>query len=297
MSSPEMSEVPETPEPEVEVEVEEPAGVDIFGDEAPPSITQYDGEEKDFHIKPEELSGLDPRAMHVLANFRRDYTRKTQALAEERRRVEERDKGFVEQQKALRKAQEELVAGRAKLLAIAQDPRIAKFAESPPVPPEGEPDRWSEEGQAYHLQKAVAAQFKEFLGGWNALSQEEAAKVAEARQGWEREQVIGELKAFMKEHPDFDEYRDQIIELRKESGWHLSAQRAYQLIKAQQPVAEDPMDAARRESRKQSRAAPPTQQRTSQLMPPSGLRGAQLAEWLQKHPDVQAELLRRMKRG
>lgn len=286
-----------------DAEADAPKGVDIFGEDAPASISAYDKNEDDFSISATDLEGLDPQAMHVLSNFRRAFHRKMEGVAASRKEVDTLRSGMDTQMKEIEQAKADLIEGRSKLIALFGDERLQEAAKPPELPEGGKPpDRWTEDGQAYYMKKAFAEEMSKVLDQWTSLSEEETGKIEQAKTDLAQASRVQELRSFVESHEDFAEMKDEIMELRKESGYHLSAERAYEIVASMRAkqVKVDEVAEARRDARRRVARPSMAGRRVVELTPPQDVidrGGAAVSEWYAAHPESSAELFRRIQQG
>ena len=294
---------PETSARETEEIAKTDPGIDIFGDDAPASISTYDKNGDDFSISAADLEGLDPQAMHVLSNFRRAFHRKMEGVAESRKEVDELKSGMDAQMREIQVAKQDLIEGRSKLIALFGDERLQAAAKPPELPADGKPpDRWTEEGQAYYMKQAFSAEMAKVLDQWTSLSKEETGKIEQAKTELHQASRVQELRSFVESHEDFAELKDDIMQLRKESGYHLTAERAYEIVagmRAQQAKVDEVAE-ARKDARRRVARPSMAGRRVTELTPPQNIidrGGAAVSEWYAAHPESSAELYRRIQQG
>jgi hypothetical protein len=307
--SPESDASPEVEEDTPVIEAEsgdsppvEPEHVDIFGDAAPDALKVYDDRDQDFSLTGDDFERLPVEAKAAIANFRRDYTRKTQALAAQRRALEESAAQTEARSTELANRDLETQDLRAALLSSIDNPDIrSKIEALQHEDKEAPPDPWSAEGRQYEIDKAVSNAMTGLLDSISASSAEQAEQVKALKQQRHVEGRKATLEEFKTANPDYDALKPDVIAFRKKTNYSIPFEESFDIIRALKAKEKGVThDRVRQEARAASRrvvARPDSgTSRKSAQEPPKDLAGAELGRWFQEHPEDHAAMLASIRR-
>ena len=205
--------------------VEDVAGVDLLGDEAPDWLSSFGTDESDLTITDSDIADLSPEAMKVIASLRRQ-------VRAERTAIDELKNELGGQRKSLSDRNIEMTSKQAQLYELFQHPELQKFLNVDPADESEIPAAGTADHTVWLAKQAARKENAEFMkaladAGAAAREKDAAAKAAVAI-----EQQREALKGFIAENPDFNDYRSDIITMRKEMNGTITAQDAYLLLKA-----------------------------------------------------------------
>lgn len=195
-----------------------------------------------------------------IANFRSDYTRKMQQIAQQRNELE-----------GLR---QELLSTKESTL---NNPLLESFAD---IDPDAQHDIYSEDGMKAEIKRQAAEMLKEMM------------KPAQEKIQQERRQM--ELNNFKAEHPELtqDEYRMPIAKMLMERP-ELRLEDAYFIVKAKvdnQRLTEEREEMSRRKTtRKEAFAKTSTGRNSAPTMPPKTRDAWELYQWHKNNPDYKGK--------
>lgn len=195
------------------------------------------------------LSALPENARKLVANLRADYTRKTQQLAEMRKQLE------------------------AQLTNSLSDDYYTKLQQLASQQPEYNP--FDPASQEAVIEAKVAQRLQEL--------------VAPIRQQQQQLQLQQKYEAFVQEHPDFEEYKDEVETLLKENDRLLTPE-AYHIVRSRK-LAER-ANAQKEELERLRKQALDAGLKVSSGVarsvhePPQGLSPIELYQWYSEHPEV-----------
>ena len=195
-----------------------------------------------------------------IANFRSDYTRKMQQIAQQRKELE-----------GLR---QELLSTKESTL---NSPLLETFAD---IDPEAQHDIYSEDGMKAEIKRQAAEMLKEMM------------KPAQEKIQQERRQM--ELNNFKTEHPELtqEEYRLPIAKMLMERP-ELRLEDAYFIVKAkvdsERLSAEKREIAQRRTTRKEAFSRTSTGRNSSPKVPPKTRDAWELFQWHKNNPDYKGK--------
>ncbi len=195
-----------------------------------------------------------------IANFRSDYTRKMQQIAQQRNELE-----------GLR---QELLSTKESTL---NNPLLESFAD---IDPDAQHDIYSEDGMKAEIKRQAAEMLKEMM------------KPAQEKIQQERRQM--ELNNFKAEHPELtqDEYRMPIAKMLMERP-ELRLEDAYFIVKAKvdnQRLTEEREEMSRRKTtRKEAFSKTSTGRNSAPTMPPKTRDAWELYQWHKNNPDYKGK--------
>lgn len=206
---------------------------------------------------PEESKGVDYRrvvdalpddAKQLLGNLRADYTRKTQALAQQQKELEARMKALTESDFFKQTAE----------IASKEDVQLDPY------------DLQSFEAR---IQQEVARRMQDMF---QPIQQQQELQMRQMK-----------LQEFKSAHPDLDDYKSDIV-AELQSNHNLSLQDAYFIVKGKSnaaKLAELQAENAERKSRMQEVGLKIGTPRDGQPnKPPPGLKGWELYQWYERNP-------------
>ena len=232
------------------------------GDEAPEWVKALDAKQRTDGV--ETWKGIDynkamseatPEVQRLMHNFRTQFLRKSEGLAERVRDLEQ-------QTQAMKDAKEQLISERVKLYDTFQHESLTgmlKPAEGEPPPPHTEEGmKW----QAREEAKKMVAEWREALVKQVGVEREqyEALQAERAKTAH-----LEQMEAYSKANPDMWEVFDDIKAIMHK--YKLPLEDAHKLARAHKPLPvekADPREEARREARgairpsRTKRAAPAT---------------------------------------
>lgn len=195
-----------------------------------------------------------------IANFRSDYTRKMQQIAQQRNELEN--------------LRQELLSTKESTL---NNPLLESFAD---IDPDAQHDIYSEDGMKAEIKRQAAEMLKEMM------------KPAQEKIQQERRQM--ELNNFKAEHPELtqDEYRMPIAKMLMERP-ELRLEDAYFIVKAKvdnQRLAEEREEMSRRKTtRKEAFSKTSTGRNSAPTMPPKTRDAWELYQWHKNNPDYKGK--------
>ena len=261
------------------------------GNDVPEWMKVFDGSGAPVTVTAEELDALPmegKKAVHAM------YAE----LQAERAKVAEAREQIATNRRTLSEENISLKSEQSKLYDIFADPRLKAFLE----PPDGDaPDPYSAEGIQHTAKETVS----QILGEFMKTMQDVASEADQARESAvlesRREARRAELKAFVAEHSDFGQFREDISRLVKEH--NMPAEDAYLFIKAKKGLLAPESGFERNTATEASRAnARRLSSRGGSRTDQSGFKfptgnAVEIAQQLQNDPELQKRILEKMRNG
>ena len=260
----------------------EQADVDIFD---PATSKMFDelglAGESPGKFSREEIQSWAPELRQVYMQMQRGVQQKYRDLAEQR-------KSLVAEQDAQKAAEARVQAAAQEQFKHLDDESLAEYLKAP----EGaEPEAWDIDARVEWQTRKVISKL---IGGYHNRLQELGQQQQHRIQ---HETKVAELTRFIEQNPDFPEFKNDIIEYRKQYP-AIPAQDAYTLLRARRAARGDQQLEARLDKEAAGVARPGTSPSASaELQPPAGLSGSEIAQWFEAHPKAHAAYLKKIRSG
>ena len=260
----------------------EQSDVDIFD---PASSKMFDelglAGENPGRFSREEIQSWAPELRQVYMQMQRGVQQKYRDLAEQR-------KSLVAEQDAQKAAEARVQAAAQEQFKHLDDEALGEYLKAPEGP---EPEAWDIDARVEWQTRKVISKL---IGGYHNRLQEIGK---EQQQRVQHETKVAELTRFIEQNPDFPEFKDDIIEYRKQYPG-IPAQDAYTLLRARRAARGDQQLEARLDKEAAGVARPGTSPAaTAELQPPAGLSGSEIAQWFEAHPKAHAAYLKKIRSG
>ena len=261
--------------------------VDIFGPEAAGVFEELGlaGDEP-AKFSREEIKNWPPELRQVYRQMQQGVQKRFREQADLRKSLEAR----------LRAADQRKIAvdeSARDQFKVFQDERLQGFLKKP----EGDkPEAWDVDARVkWEVQNTLS----EVLGGYHKTMEKIGS---EHREHVEKQQALArldvrkdELRKFIKENPDFDEYQNDIIEFRKEHS-SFSPEKAYSYLKYQrgqekQRASQEQVESALDASASRTHRAGRSGGTATKGGPPPGMSGAEIARWFESRPGAMKKYL------
>lgn len=271
-----------------------PKGYDVFAEDADlPWLHQFGADEEEPRGPTrEEIDALPHTAKQAIYFMRKGFNQKMNGLAD-------REREYARLAEEHQRNQSEFAEQRVKFFEMFDNESLlAALKPAEGIDPANPPPPHTAEGQAFLVQQQVKEALEGFLGGLKGLGEKQKEQLEQRRLELEGERREAEVRKFIAEHDDFDDYRTDIVELRKQHPT-MSAEQAYEFLKAKAGASTSRPASPVRQARHRAQHVVARKSRGNEQpvpVPPKGLSLAEYHEWMEQHPEAQAAELARIRR-
>ncbi len=290
-SSPELNDVEDYAAESAVSESEEYAGdrpVDIFSPEAQSVFEELGlGSEQPTKFTREQIKSWSPEIRQV-------YQQMQQGVQQKFREQAELKKSLQERLSSLENRKIEVDSSARDQFKVFNDERLAKYLQKP----EGKkPEAWDVDAR---VQWEVKNALSSMLGGYHdtmkSIGTEHQEHVQKQQNLARLESRKKELRSFIDKNDDFAEYKNDIINFRKEHPT-FTPESAYEYLKTKrrqetsQSQVEAALDASAGRTHRAGRSGGSSKANT----PPAGLSGAEIAKWFERNPSAMKKHLEKLR--